>query len=127
MVLLYETYGGKMKFHDQLLKDITATYSYLSHESDDQTQCNTVPVNYEILCAKHKVLINSIKDELYSVAEQLPTFGSHVLVVEDLSPIGKGIFLTDLWYNKHGFVSEECADDAYGYVTHWTYLRLENE
>ena len=111
-----------MKYHDQLLKDIEATYSYLGCITK-----NTVPRDYELLCAKHKVLIDSIKDELHSVAEERPLVGSHVLGVEDLSSLGKGIFLSDYWYNKHGFVSEECADDAYGYVTHWAYLRLEND
>lgn len=80
-----------------------------------------------MFCAKHKVLIDSIKDELHTVSEQLPSIGSRVLAVEDLSSLGKGTFLSDLWYNEHGFVSDLCYDDAYGYVTHWTYLRLEND
>jgi len=110
-----------MKFHDQLLKDIEATYF------DRPIDQNNFTDNYATLCAKHKVLIDSIKNELISVNDQMPTVGSHSLCVEDLTPMGKGIFLTDFWYNEYGFVSEPDNEDAYGYITHWTYLRLEND
>jgi hypothetical protein len=75
----------------------------------------------------NQIDIESIKDELHSVTEELPLIGSHVLAVEDLSPLGKGVFLSDYWYTKFGFVAELHYDDAYGYITHWAYLRLENE
>lgn len=109
-----------MKYHDQLLKDIDATYPprYVNNRPEN---------HYEVLCAKHKVLIDSIKDELVSVVDELPQICTRVLAVEDLSPLGRGVFLGDYWYNKHGFASDECSDDTYGFITHWAYLRLEND
>jgi len=92
-----------------ILKRLDATYS---------------PVfPYEDLCAAHLKIIKEVEHLLIDVTEELPKIGSHVLAVEDLTSIGRGIFLGDYWYTHAGFCVDGNSDDAYGFITKWCYIK----
>lgn len=78
---------------------------------------------YEQLKALHLRLIEEMGDKLIDVNVSLPDIGSEVFCVQDLSSIGKGVFLDCFFYNEHGFVANLTDDDAYGYITKWCYMK----
>ena len=81
-------------------------------------------LEYSDLCKEHKRIIEHLKDFWIPLADKKPELGAHVFCITDLSHYGRGAFVSEFWYNRHGFVSHEDypdSDDVYGCVTHWFY------
>lgn len=74
---------------------------------------------YAALKQGHAKVLACIGAHLKNVEHFLPPLGAKVWAVQDLRPIGKGVFVGDYFYNEHGFVANIDDDDAYGFVTHW--------
>ena len=94
-----------------LLERINATYSNGRRRQP-----------YSELCAKHAAIISELEPLLVPVTSKNPTVGSHVLAVEDLTPIGKGVFIGEFYYTEFGFCANRTDEDPYGYITKWCYI-----
>lgn len=94
----------------ELLSKIDATYGKRSRGRPQ--------VSYDKLCSSHMELINSITGWV-PVTLAVPNIGEQVFAIEDLSSLGKGVFISNYYYVDCGFVANEGDDDAYGYITHW--------
>ena len=102
-----------MTISEEILTRIDSTFPARMRGS------NKLEMAYEVLKYKHGKIILSLLGHLNNVNNSLPKIGEHVFTITDMTKIGKGVFISDHYYNKHGFVSEMCYDDAYGFITHW--------
>jgi hypothetical protein len=46
-----------------------------------------------------------------------PELGQRVFAVQDLTPLGKGKFISDYYYTEYGFVANMDDEDGYGFIT----------
>lgn len=74
---------------------------------------------YDILKRKHEELIIKIEQNMVKAYESVPEIGTRCFCIQDLSSIGRGVFLGDFYYDEAGFVANQGDDDAYGYITKW--------
>ena len=83
-------------------------------------------VQYQKLKDHHAKAIHLISPLLTSIKTR-PLLGAKVWAVQDLTPIGRGIFLSKYYFNEHGFVHEPDDDDPHGFITHWVEEKVLND
>lgn len=88
----------------------------------DAGRVRLTDTEYAMLCGSHQKVIDYFGNQWNSVLDSLPTFGAKVFAILDLSSIGRGKFVSDYFYTKHGFVVRDNEDDAYGFISHWIYF-----
>lgn len=81
---------------------------------------------YQKLKDHHAKAIHMLTPLLKST-DCMPPIGAKVWAVQDLTPIGRGIFLGQYCVNEHGFVYMHDDDDPHGFITHWVDLDTLNQ
>lgn len=74
---------------------------------------------YKILVNGHAEIISEINDKLVNVTDQLPSEKCHVFAVQDLSIFGKGVFISEYYFEDGNFVARLDESGPYGYITKW--------
>lgn len=103
-----------MKLSEKISKAIDDCYNFRSFNPKDDKI-----MNYEVLKFKHSKIILALSKYWNDVKDGFPNIGDRVFTITDMRSFGKGVFIGEYFYNAHGFVSEMCYDDAYGFITHW--------
>lgn len=75
--------------------------------------------SYNDLVLGHLFYIKLFSEMWIDVGYQKPQEGQRVLGLEDLTPLGKGQFVSDYYYEGGQFVANPRDCDGYGYITYW--------
>ena len=75
--------------------------------------------SYDDLVLGHLVFIGKFRELWVDIQKRYPQEGQRVLALQDLTPTGKGIFVSDYFYENRKFVANREDTDGYGFITHW--------
>ncbi|NCQ51737.1 hypothetical protein GW796_07565 [archaeon] len=100
---------------EYILKKIDSFYS---------PRNSKVRIPYSLLCANHLTIIELLNDFWIDIKLSKPVDKEFVICIQDLTPIGKGKFVCDYYYEDNNFVANLGDSDSYGYITHW--ISFEN-
>lgn len=112
-----------MKNSDELLHEIDSFYI---EDDKNPEHGRLIMYKYDILKEQHKRIIDRIGGLWVPCSVLFPKENERVFTISDLTPIGKGIFVCDHYYQNGGFVANLDDTDPYGFITAWVSFDVIN-